>query len=116
MPSSPSLEARVRDRAHKLERAYRHLIGCRVVIEAPSRSHIKGGLFSVNIDLVVPGAELVINRGSSDHSHEDAFVAIRDAFDAARRRLEDFARRRRGDVKLHERFRSSAAVLPGGGE
>ncbi len=36
-----------------------------------------------------------------DHSHEDVYVAVRDAFNAAARRLEDHARRMRGDVKTH---------------
>lgn len=36
----------------------------------------------------------------ADHAHEDPFVALRDAFRAARRRLEDYERKRR-DVKRH---------------
>ena len=50
------------------------------------------------IDMTVPGTELVVKR----ESHEDIYVAIRDAFDAARRQLEDYARHQRGDVKTHE--------------
>ena len=38
-----------------------------------------------------------------DHySHEDIYVAIRDAFDATQRRLADYAQRQRGDVKPRE--------------
>jgi cold shock CspA family protein len=33
--------------------------------------------------------------------NEDAYVAVRDAFDAAVRKLEEHARRRHGDVKAH---------------
>jgi cold shock CspA family protein len=55
-------------------------------------------LYNVRIDMTVPGAELVIKR----EPNEDLDVAIRDAFDAARRQLEDFARRHRGAVKHHE--------------
>ena len=36
-----------------------------------------------------------------DHAHEDVFVALRDAFLAARRQLEDHARRMRGAEKAH---------------
>jgi ribosome-associated translation inhibitor RaiA len=43
----------------------------------------------VRIDLKVPGKEIVVNR---DHD-EDIYVALRDAFDVARRQLEDHARR-----------------------
>jgi hypothetical protein len=45
----------------------------------------------------VPGAELVANRAQD----EDVYVAIRDAFGAITRQLEDFTRRQRGDVKTH---------------
>jgi len=36
------------------------------------------------------------------HAHEDVFVAIRDAFDAAQRQLADYARRQRGATKAHD--------------
>jgi ribosome-associated translation inhibitor RaiA len=49
----------------------------------------------VRIDVTVPGREIVINH---DHD-EDVYVALRDAFDAARRQLEDYARIRRGETR-----------------
>ncbi len=50
----------------------------------------------------MPGADVVVTRESPrDHAHEDPYVAVRDAFDAAIRQVEDRVRRRRGDVKLH---------------
>ena len=36
------------------------------------------------------------------HAHEDVYVAIRDAFDAARRQLQDQLRESQGKVKAHE--------------
>jgi cold shock CspA family protein len=72
------------------------------VVAAPHRHHRKGVRYNVRIDLTVPGREIVVNRDQQlDHAHEDVFVAIRDAFRAVRRRLEDHARRQRGDVKAH---------------
>jgi hypothetical protein len=41
----------------------------------------------------VPGREIVVGREPANHAHDDMNVAIRDAFDAARRQLEDVARR-----------------------
>ena len=100
---SPAIEARVRERAEKLAEFYDRIVSCRVVVEAPHHHHHKGRLYTVRIDLSVPGDEIVVNRNSDrDHSHEDVYVAIRDAFDAARRRLQDYVRRRRGFVKRHE--------------
>lgn len=87
----------------QLERFHPRITGCHVVIGMPHRRHRIGGLYSVRIDVVVPEAEIVVNREHHDeHAHEDLFVALRDAFDAAKRRLEDHARRLRGTVKRHE--------------
>jgi ribosomal subunit interface protein len=95
---SEAIEAYIRERAAKLEQFYDRIIGCRVVVEAPVRHHRKGGPYKVRIDLTVPGDELVVDR----QVDEDLYVAIRDAFHAARRKLEDYARRQRGAVKVHE--------------
>jgi ribosome-associated translation inhibitor RaiA/cold shock CspA family protein len=99
---SDAIEAKIRDRAAKLDTFYDQITGCHVTVEAPHRHHHQGKLFQVGVDLIVPGAELVVNRAPREHhAHEDVFVAIRDAFDAARRQLEDYARQRRADTKLH---------------
>ena len=113
MPSSAAVEDRIRARAEKLNRFFDRVMGCRVVVEMPQRNKHQGKLHSIHIDLTVPGAELVVNRAR----HEDVYVAIRDAFDAAGRQLEDFARRRRGEVKTHAaarapRRKKAAAARP----
>jgi len=85
-----------------LERFSHRITGCHVVVAQPHRHHREGRLYSVRIDLVVPGGEIVVNRDQHlDHAHEDVFVALRDAFAAARRRLEDHVRRMRGEQKRH---------------
>lgn len=102
MDKSASVEESIREHVAKLDRYYDGIISCRVVIEAPHKQHHQGNLFHVSIDLKVPGTEILISRDKGDkHSHEDAHVALRDAFQAARRRLEDFAHRQRGDIKTH---------------
>jgi ribosomal subunit interface protein len=99
---TPLITDYVHERAESLEMYAPQLTSCRVVIETPHRHHREGRIFEVRVDMTVPGAELVVGREPSvNHSHEDVFVAIRDAFDAARRRLEDYSRRRRGFVKHH---------------
>ena len=86
----------------QLERLYDRITGCHVVVAQPHRHHREGRLYSVRVDLVVPGGEIVVNRDQHrDHAHEDVFVALRDAFLAARRRLEDHVRRLRGAEKAH---------------
>lgn len=100
------IDEAVRDAAlehvEQLERLCDRIIGCHVVIAQPHRHHREGRLYSIRVDLVVPGAEIVVNREHHlDHAHEDVFVALRDSFQAARRRLEDHVRRARGAEKIH---------------
>lgn len=102
MEPSAALEARIRKQAEKLETFFEPIASCRVVVEA-RHHHRKGNLFHVRVDVTVPDAEIVASRDpKAHHAHEDAYVAVRDAFHAVQRRLEDYARRRRGQVKHHE--------------
>ena len=94
---SEALYGAIRNRAAQLERFYDHIVSCRVVLELAGRQQRKGKQYRARIDLKVPGGEIAVT-----HEHdEDLQVALRDAFDAARRRLEDYARTQRGDVKRH---------------
>lgn len=103
MDPSEMTEGNIRERVDKLEQFYDQIMGCRVMVEAQHRHHHQGNLYHVRIDLTVPGQELVVSRNAGkDHAHEDVYVAIRDAFDAARRQLEDHARQQRLQVKTHE--------------
>jgi len=103
MDTSPAVEARILEKAAKLDTFYDRIMSCRVVVEAPHKRHHKGRLFLVTIDVTVPGSELVVNTGKRfNHSHEDVYVAVRDAFNAMRRQLETHARESRGQVKSHE--------------
>ena len=101
--ASPAIEAAIRAKAEKLQRHFDRIVGCRVVFEALQKSHRKGNLYQVKIFIRVPGSEIVVDRtGPQDHAHEDWKVALRDAFDAATRRLEDHAQKIRGEVKAHQ--------------
>ena len=125
---SAAVAARVQAEAKKLERFCQRIIRCRVVIEAPHRHHRRGETFQVRIDVAVPGGEIMIRHAPSfSHQaaqaeagrwakhlelgtpHKDMYLAVRDAFRAARRRLEDYARRLRGDVK-----QTGNTIAPGG--
>ena len=100
---SDALETHIRDKAKKLDEFFDHIMSCRVVVEMPHKHQHQGKQFNVRIDLGVAGGEIVVNR---DHA-EDVYVALRDAFDAAKRQLEDYVRKLRGDVKKHEPKRVS---------
>ncbi|MEJ2683368.1 MAG: HPF/RaiA family ribosome-associated protein [Candidatus Sulfobium sp.] len=92
------IKAEVTEKAEKLDKFYGAIMRCRVVVESPRRHQHEGKLYSVHIYLTVPGSELVVKN----QLDKDLYVAIRDAFRDARRKLEDFAREQRGDVKYHE--------------
>lgn len=95
VPPSDALDAHIRDKVAKLEQFYPRIIGCQVYVELVGRHQQQGKQFNVRIDLKVPGNVLVINRNQD----ADVYVAARGAFDSARRQLEDYAQRQRGDVK-----------------
>lgn len=104
MKSSEAMETDVRKRVDKMNSRHAEIISCRVVVEAPLQHHRKGGLFKVRIDITCPKGKLEINRepSSEHHAHEDVYVALRDAFNAADRKLEEYRCRRKGQVKAHE--------------
>jgi len=89
-------EAQIREQAEKLERFYERIIRVRVTLEGPGRHH-RSGSHRARIDLTVPGSEIMINRQSGRNVRE----ALREAFQAAGRCLEDHVRRSRGYVKHH---------------
>ena len=100
---SPSIETQVRRRAEELQQISDRITACRVTLEATHRRHRQGTIYRVSVDLAVPGGNVIVNREPGvDHAHEDMHVAIRDAFDAARRRLQDHMRRMNGAIKQHE--------------
>jgi len=97
LEQSAALSAAVRERAERLERYCDRVTSCRVVLELDGRHKHQGKEFSVHIDLKIPGGEIAVTR-----KHAEEFgVALRDAFDAARRKLEDHVRAQRGDVKRY---------------
>jgi cold shock CspA family protein len=118
MKPSKQVEEWIHDAAAKLETFYSQIMGCRVELQIPHRHHKKGDPYHIRIDLTIPGGEIVVKRepslsGRARHleepvvkkhaevntPHKDLRRAIDDAFKAAGRRLQDYARRQRGDIK-----------------
>ena len=98
VPHSDALDAHIRNCAQRLERFHPRITGCEVVVEIPHKHSQQGNLFNVRVDIKVPGNEIVLTR----KRREDVYVALRDVFDGARRKLEDHGRRQRGTVKAHD--------------
>jgi ribosome-associated translation inhibitor RaiA len=95
---SPYLEQRIREHVTKLETLCDRITRCEVVVELPHLHHRHGKQFHIRIDLSIPGHEIVVSRDPGiDEAHEDPYVAVRDAFLAARRQLEEHLRKVRDE-------------------
>lgn len=102
MEPSPALEARIRRKVAALERLTGGFVTCHVTVERRHQHHRKGQLFHIGITLSLPGGELVASKDDDqDRSHEDPYVAVRDAFRVIRRRHYDWQQRRRQAIKQH---------------
>ena len=131
MKHSSEVEDWIRAEADKLETYYHRIVGCRVAIEVPHRHHKKGKPLHIRIDLTLPGKEIVIKRepvamrrtpvngeaaatspATTKSPHADLELVIHDAFKSAARRVQDFARRQRGEVKRHQAVLAKAETLP----
>jgi ribosome-associated translation inhibitor RaiA len=104
MDSSDALKAAVGEHVAKLEQFHDHIIGCRVVIEMPHKSHRTGqNIPDVHVVVRVPGKELVVSREIARTGDKkvaaDAYGMLDDAFRAVQQQLKDHRRIIQGDVK-----------------
>ncbi len=87
-------------RAAQLSRLSERLEALRVAVEAPNPRHRHGQQFRVRLELTLPGGDLTVERDDAGDG-EDAFVTVRRAFDALRRRLATREDRRHGRQRAH---------------
>jgi len=100
MPPSRFFENRIRELARRLEKFSGQITSCQVIIQQPHQHSAQGSLFDVHINITIPDAVIAIHRAhAADPRHADAYVALRDAFSAARRKLQEHERARRQQVK-----------------
>lgn len=118
--TSLAVETIARARFDKLARYHPHIIGGRLVVGLSDRHRQRGHRFNVLLSVSVPGQDIVVDSGPAgvaptrtkqtvrhksdevDGDLTEASVVVRRAFDAARRQLQDRARRVRGDVKRRQ--------------
>jgi cold shock CspA family protein/ribosome-associated translation inhibitor RaiA len=99
---SDVIRSEIEQEARKLEKFYNRITSCAVTVTAPNEHHRQGGLFKIDIRIAIPEhKDIIVNRTHDDaHEHEHVRIAIKDAFAAAQRQIEDAARKMRGEVKL----------------
>lgn len=105
MESSAAVETRIRELADHLGTFSDRIQGCRVVLDSPHRHHHQGKVFAVKVQLTVPGEDVVVDMERPQRDgHDDVYVVLRDAFDAAKRQLQQRMASLRGDEKRHEKI------------
>lgn len=103
MAASVSAEMAARRWIDRLARVYAGITSCRVVVEIPHQHHERGKAFHIGIELAVPGQLLAVSHDPGNSAaHDDVYVAIADAFRAARRQLQHYTVLRRREVRRHE--------------
>jgi ribosome-associated translation inhibitor RaiA len=120
MDASAAVAAQVQEEADKLDKYFERITSCPVIVAAPHRHHRRGDSFHIRIELGVPRKELVVMHEPTlraaaqgeeqgqwhkhlevERPHKDVHVAIRDAFKAMQRQLQDYVGCLRRDVKTH---------------
>ncbi|NIR28932.1 MAG: ribosome-associated translation inhibitor RaiA [Gammaproteobacteria bacterium] len=94
MEPSEAVKIAIEEKAAKLEDFHDHITSCHVIVETPHRHKHQGRVHHVKVHVTLPGHEINIDHDPERSDHEDVYVSIRDAFDAAVRQLKDFTSKR----------------------
>jgi len=102
---SAALIENVNKRIQKLQRFTSDIIGGRVVLDCPHNNHHKGKVFSVAVEIHTASREVIVKQAQHDKpAHEDIYVAVRDAFNAAERQLKGIDKKHRKATLAVENF------------
>ena len=81
--STPAINYHIDRHFNKLKRAYSKIHKCRVVVDLAKKNTYKDRLYSVSIDITLPGKQLVTKK-----QDPNLFIAIRNGFVALEQLLE----------------------------
>lgn len=95
---SEPMKLRIAEKFARLDRYYRRITGCTVSVTEAKSGKRHGRLFHVRVAVTLPMRTLAVTRQRGP----TLSVAIREAFDAMRRRIQDYARVMRGQIKAHQ--------------
>jgi ribosome-associated translation inhibitor RaiA len=90
LPHSDAVEQSIQRRALHIERIHPGITACHVTVELPHQDQHQGNHYRVQVDVRVPGGRVAVTRGDTvNPAYENVYAVIRDAFNAARRRLDE---------------------------
>ncbi|MGB8907766.1 MAG: HPF/RaiA family ribosome-associated protein [Candidatus Cybelea sp.] len=84
--ATEQLDRLIHSEAAKLEKFFDGIVSCRVLVEHQDGHQHTGSAPHVRLNIVVPGNDLAV----------DAEPTVREAFRAAKRRIQEYARRKSG--------------------
>ena len=90
LPHSEAIATRIEQQFAKLCHYCDRILNCQVIVEIPHQNHHKGNSYHIRINLDLPGEKLVIHRHNQNSFNQNAYIAIRDAFDAAQRKVKQY--------------------------
>ena len=98
---SEEIKAEIERQAKRLENFSDRITSCHVNVMAPHTRHRQGDLFKIDVRIAMPEhRDVIVARTHGDApEREHPLVAVREAFDAAVRQIEDLARDTRDQVK-----------------
>ena len=101
MPVDESMRSACSEEAERLGRYFDRITSCHVTVATDTRKHLDTHV-AIHVRLEVPGGEIVASRSATAHTaSEKPDLVIREAFDGARRQLQDHLRKMRGDTEHH---------------
>lgn len=99
---SEAVKTAIYEKIERLKKFQTRIVGCEVIVSSPHKHSHKSEIFHVEVRLSISGRDIFINReAEKDDAHRDVYIAIRDAFKALERKLEENLDRRKGIVKKH---------------
>jgi putative sigma-54 modulation protein len=104
---SDAVEARIHEKFARLHGHFDRITHARVVISSPNRAGARAKMFNVTIDIGIPGQQPIVIDNEGDHA--DVFIALREAFNAAQRKLDATAGRITNPAKRERARRKPAA-------
>lgn len=113
---SEAVEQRVREKFKRIETHFERITHARVVIEAPQRRTPLPKFFHVRIDIGIPGKKPIVvhHEPDDDRAHTDVMLALRDAFSAAQRQVDELSDRLDRQGRSEKARRRPSAETPEG--